>query len=369
MLRVAARLGSAPLRGRLLSSSCGAPLLRLGTPLTPSQLSAPPPRPSLVSAAALRRMSTTPEATPQQQDASDAPAPAAVDPAAMTEAALRQFVDPYELDPDTELPGRRWRAAEIRLKSNEDLQKLWVVLMRERNMLQSAKMLHRVRKTKMPHPERIRNTRKSMAMIKVVLGERAREKAGRDARLHAERVAAASLSSLDLPASSVWPTWVPGTERTLTLARETTFTVALRWKAGGSRRTPPPPDALRLTYTYDGEPIRDTKIRTHRVHLRPAAPSRPLELTYECSVHISPGAIPSEAFGAPADAAPDGTPTEGRDGTPTLRVACELYGEVVGPGEVDVRVRPSASHRRRAYMARVNRQMRGELVGAAESDG
>jgi large subunit ribosomal protein L47 len=87
---------------------------------------------------------------------------------------LEAFVDPYEVDPKLPPPGRRWSAAEIRLKSDDDLQKLWVVLLRERNMLYSVKMLHERRKTSMPHRDRLQKTRKSMAMIKRVLGERDR---------------------------------------------------------------------------------------------------------------------------------------------------------------------------------------------------
>ena len=49
-----------------------------------------------------------------------------------------------------------------------------MVLMKERNMLHSTLMLHQKRGTKMPHRQRIARTRKSMAMIKVVLGERQR---------------------------------------------------------------------------------------------------------------------------------------------------------------------------------------------------
>mmetsp|Transcript_27369 Transcript_27369/g.45642 ORF Transcript_27369/g.45642 Transcript_27369/m.45642 type:complete len:177 (+) Transcript_27369:32-562(+) len=89
---------------------------------------------------------------------------------------LEDFIDPYEVDKNLPPPGRRWRASEIRLKSDQDLEKLWVVLMKERNMLYSVKMLHHRRKTKMPYPDRIRKVRKSMAMIKVVLGERDRAK-------------------------------------------------------------------------------------------------------------------------------------------------------------------------------------------------
>lgn len=75
----------------------------------------------------------------------------------------------------------------MRLKSDKDLQKLWVVLMMERNMLHSTRMLHEKRKTQMPHKSRIAKVRKSMAMVKVVLGERRRSldfarKAAREAR-------------------------------------------------------------------------------------------------------------------------------------------------------------------------------------------
>ena len=84
------------------------------------------------------------------------------------------FTDPYELDPELPEPGRRWSAAEMRLKSSEDMSKLWIVLMRERNMLYSARMAHRLNKTKMLHTDRLAKVRKSMAMIKVVLGERER---------------------------------------------------------------------------------------------------------------------------------------------------------------------------------------------------
>mmetsp|Transcript_6885 Transcript_6885/g.22007 ORF Transcript_6885/g.22007 Transcript_6885/m.22007 type:complete len:198 (-) Transcript_6885:225-818(-) len=126
-------------------------------------------RPAGAPSPLLRPLSTGPEPSGDEDgsggDASEAPSLAPY---------LEAFVDPYEVDPKLPPPGRRWSAAEIRLKSDADLQKLWAVLLRERNMLASVKLLHERRKTTMPHPERARMTRKSMAMIKVVLGERQR---------------------------------------------------------------------------------------------------------------------------------------------------------------------------------------------------
>eukprot|EP00310_Coccolithus_braarudii_P013389 CAMPEP_0183353668 /NCGR_PEP_ID=MMETSP0164_2-20130417/34432_1 /TAXON_ID=221442 /ORGANISM="Coccolithus pelagicus ssp braarudi, Strain PLY182g" /LENGTH=180 /DNA_ID=CAMNT_0025526385 /DNA_START=18 /DNA_END=560 /DNA_ORIENTATION=+ len=94
----------------------------------------------------------------------------------MCSHVIDHFLDPYEVDPKLPPPGRRWRASEIRLKSNEDLQKLWIVLLKERNMLASTKMLHRARKSRMPHEDRIRKVKTSMAMIRTVLAERESER-------------------------------------------------------------------------------------------------------------------------------------------------------------------------------------------------
>ena len=85
-------------------------------------------------------------------------------------------------------------------------------------MLHTTKMLHRKRKTKMPHPERIKAVRKSMAMIKVVLGERQRAKHARDVRLAAEHARERALEQLDLAGSDAWQPWIPGTPRELPLA-------------------------------------------------------------------------------------------------------------------------------------------------------
>jgi hypothetical protein len=85
-----------------------------------------------------------------------------------------------------------------------DLQKLWIVLLKERNMLHSTRLLHRKRKTTMPHRSRLTATRKSMAMIKLVLHERQLEKAERDASVACALSPARPprLSSLDAASSA-----------------------------------------------------------------------------------------------------------------------------------------------------------------------
>lgn len=70
--------------------------------------------------------------------------------------------------------GRSWRASELRAKSHEDLHKLWYILLKERNMLLTLKHEARRQGEIMPSPERMRKVRKSMARIRVVLGERER---------------------------------------------------------------------------------------------------------------------------------------------------------------------------------------------------
>jgi large subunit ribosomal protein L47 len=86
---------------------------------------------------------------------------------------IEEFIDAtlFEGKP-LEAVGRRWRLKELRLKSYNDLENLWFVCMKERNMLLTMKNLARMMERKMPQRERLTRVRKSMGRIKKVVEER-----------------------------------------------------------------------------------------------------------------------------------------------------------------------------------------------------
>ncbi|GAY38917.1 hypothetical protein CUMW_040370 [Citrus unshiu] len=110
---------------------------------------------------------------------------------------LEEFFE-KDRGPDDQKPvyGRSWKASELRLKSWDDLNKLWYVLLKEKNMLMTQQQMLHAQNLKFPSPERIPkvkcqktdapksfisfdgaayNVRKSMCRIKQVLTERAIE--------------------------------------------------------------------------------------------------------------------------------------------------------------------------------------------------
>ncbi|XP_060670444.1 uncharacterized protein LOC107408513 [Ziziphus jujuba] len=77
-----------------------------------------------------------------------------------------------------------WKASELRLKSWDDLSKLWYVLSKEKNMLMTQRQMLHAQNLRFPNPERIPKVSKSMCRIKHVLTEKAIEES--DPRRSAE---------------------------------------------------------------------------------------------------------------------------------------------------------------------------------------
>eukprot|EP00002_Diphylleia_rotans_P029095 TRINITY_DN58_c0_g2_i1.p1 TRINITY_DN58_c0_g2~~TRINITY_DN58_c0_g2_i1.p1 ORF type:complete len:150 (-),score=42.29 TRINITY_DN58_c0_g2_i1:471-920(-) len=79
-----------------------------------------------------------------------------------------------KIDPNKPKPsaGRAWRVDELRLKSDEDLDKLWYVLVKEQNMLYSTKHALKAEQKTFPDKHRIAKVKQTMARIRTVLSER-----------------------------------------------------------------------------------------------------------------------------------------------------------------------------------------------------
>ncbi|KAK9278413.1 hypothetical protein L1049_027978 [Liquidambar formosana] len=105
---------------------------------------------------------------------------AAAAAASTAKTAYNPLEEFFEADrsPDEDKPvvyGRSWKASELRLKSWDDLNKLWYVLLKEKNMLMTQRQMLNAQNLRFPNPERIPKVRKSMCRIKQVLTERAIE--------------------------------------------------------------------------------------------------------------------------------------------------------------------------------------------------
>jgi large subunit ribosomal protein L47 len=90
---------------------------------------------------------------------------------------VQEFWDGTTKPEDFRKVGRAWRASELRLKSFDDLHKLWFVLLKERNMLVTQRKLPAEdEKGKLPFKNtaksRLRKVRDSMARLLTVLTER-----------------------------------------------------------------------------------------------------------------------------------------------------------------------------------------------------
>ncbi|KAL6458177.1 hypothetical protein MHYP_G00334070 [Metynnis hypsauchen] len=68
--------------------------------------------------------------------------------------------------------GAPWTAKQLRAKSNEDLHKLWYVLLKEKNMLFTIEQEAKRQRVQMPSPERIKKVERSMRRLDTVVKER-----------------------------------------------------------------------------------------------------------------------------------------------------------------------------------------------------
>lgn len=68
--------------------------------------------------------------------------------------------------------GRSWKKEELRIKSNEDLHKLWYVLLKERNMLLTMEEEYKRNLELFPSPERLHKVKESMVNLEDIVRER-----------------------------------------------------------------------------------------------------------------------------------------------------------------------------------------------------
>lgn len=86
---------------------------------------------------------------------------------------LEEFFDHPENWGETNVKsGAPWTAKQLRTKSNEDLHKLWYVLLKEKNMLLTLEQEARRQRLQMPSPERLRKVERSMIRVETVVNER-----------------------------------------------------------------------------------------------------------------------------------------------------------------------------------------------------
>lgn len=122
-------------------------------------------------ALAARRLCSTDVAKVDEQQKEPVKKQAAFNP--NNPPGLMQFFDdPKNWGEQEVKSGRAWKKEELRIKSNEDLHKLWFVLLKERNMLLTMAEAATKQTELFPSPERIDRVEESMRNLEDVVRER-----------------------------------------------------------------------------------------------------------------------------------------------------------------------------------------------------
>lgn len=70
------------------------------------------------------------------------------------------------------ISGRKWKASELRIKSNSDLHKFWYVLLKEKNMLLTLDQECKRQGVPVPGPTRLHKVNQTMWVVMRVIEER-----------------------------------------------------------------------------------------------------------------------------------------------------------------------------------------------------
>lgn len=116
---------------------------------------------------------------------------------AASNAGIRGFIDSGQ-GAGAAQTGRAWRTNELRLKSYDDLHRLWFVLLRERNVLLTEKEWCRSNNRHWLRGEsNLYKVKRSMARLKGVVGERIRvHKAREMLKAHTEEISKTGLADV-----------------------------------------------------------------------------------------------------------------------------------------------------------------------------
>lgn len=130
--------------------------------------------------------------------------------------SMEEFFPPKLKEGEAEYrSGRPWTAAELRLKSFEDLHRLWFVCLKEQNMLLSDRLYYRQVGQAAPRGADLGKVKRTMARIKVVLWERARA----EAAYEADQARLAKLSPTDAAKTAAAKKMLEDSKQALPIAK------------------------------------------------------------------------------------------------------------------------------------------------------